>query len=496
MRSQENTNPRQGVYYSIFVRSFADSDGDGIGDLNGITSKLDYLEKLGVSGIWLLPIFPSESYHGYSVEDYYSVNPDYGTLDDFRNLCAKAEEHGISVIIDMVLNHSSVHNKWFIESVDENSPKHAWYRWANPEANPEINFSAQIYGHKVWNQLGNNFYAGLYSKSMPDFNHDNPEVRAEFKSILKFWLEQGASGFRFDAAHNVYNLAKLPVGTTDGQKRAVEFWQEICGFVRTQKPDAFMVGEVWDTAGIRADYMRALPSTFHFDLGTKIISAVKNADASNNALAKSLANDYASYAAQNPAYIDAPFISNHDQNRFALQFKNNADSLKLAASLYLFLPGIPFIYYGEELGMNGAKPDEQIRTPFIWSAESVPEQTKWIESKYNKKTIPADRQAKDKNSVLNFYRNAVNFRNSNEALTHGTFSVYESGNASIISWLMRTGSDGNKKAWCFFNVSPSEQKIARPENSEGCKVLFSTKNAALKNSEISLGEKGVLVLGN
>ena len=134
----------QGVYYCIFVRSFADSNGDGIGDLNGIASKLDYLENLGVSGIWLMPIFPSHSYHGYDVDDYYNVNEEYGTISDLENLCAKCAERGISVILDLPLNHSSIHNKWFLQSIDEKNPKHSWYRWANPQENHDINFNATI----------------------------------------------------------------------------------------------------------------------------------------------------------------------------------------------------------------------------------------------------------------------------------------------------------------------------------------------------------------
>lgn len=347
-QSPKIAQPAQGVYYCIFVRSFADSNGDGIGDLNGIASKLDYLENLGVSGIWLMPIFPSHSYHGYDVDDYYNVNKEYGTISDLENLCAKCAERGISVILDLPLNHSSIHNKWFLQSIDEKNPKHSWYRWANPQENPDINFNATIWQHKVWNKRGENFYSGLYYDGMPDFNHDNLEVRDEFKNIIKFWLEKGVSGFRFDAASHIYNSAKLPSSVKDGQERALDFWNEICSYAKSVKSDAFMVGEVWESNGTRAEYMRSIPSTFHFDLGTKIINAIKNSDGMNNSIAAGLLNDYELYAQKNPNFIDAPFLTNHDQNRSPLQFKNNERCVKLAAAMYLFLPGIPFVYYGEQ----------------------------------------------------------------------------------------------------------------------------------------------------
>lgn len=495
-QSPKIAQPAKGVYYCIFVRSFADSNGDGIGDLNGIASKLDYLENLGVSGIWLMPIFPSHSYHGYDVDDYYNVNEEYGTISDLENLCAKCAERGISVILDLPLNHSSIHNKWFLQSIDEKNPKHSWYRWANPQENPDINFNATIWQHKVWNKRGENFYSGLYYDGMPDFNHDNLEVRDEFKNIIKFWLEKGVSGFRFDAASHIYNSAKLPSSVKDGQERALNFWNEICSYAKSVKSDAFMVGEVWESNGTRAEYMRSIPSTFHFDLGTKIINAIKNSDGMNNSIAAGLLNDYELYAQKNPNFIDAPFLTNHDQNRSPLQFKNDERCVKLAAAMYLFLPGIPFVYYGEEIAMNGAKPDEQIRTPFIWSSKSNEKmQTDWIESKYNAKTKGAAEQLKDKNSVLNFYKDAIHFRNSNEVFSHGKFLPYETKNSKITSWTLESGE---KKVFVFFNLADEEQKIARPKQSENFKILFSANpnGAKISNDEILLAPKNAVVFGN
>ncbi|MCR5045968.1 MAG: alpha-amylase [Treponema sp.] len=493
MNEKRTLNPQSGVYYSLFTRSFADSDGDGIGDFNGIISKLDYLERLGITGIWLLPIYPSHSYHGYDVDDYYNVNPEYGTMEDFERLCSECAKRGIAVILDITFNHSSMHNPWFVQSADANNPKHSWYRWASPQ-DEEINLKATTWNHKVWNELGENYYSGIYSHGMPDYNHDNPELRAEFKKIMKFWLSKGASGFRFDAANHLYDAVKLPSSVKDGQERAVQFWKEMADYVLSLKPDAYMVGEVWDTAGVRADYMRGLPSTFHFDLGTKIIFAVKNSSASNNALAKGLQNDYALAAQKNPSFIDAPFMTNHDQNRFALQFKNNVDSIKLAASMYLFLPGIPFVYYGEELGMNGAKPDEQIRSPFVWSKNQDGAQTKWLDSKYNAKTVPADKQNADKNSILNFYRKAIKFRTKNAGAFEGKFIPNKCENTFVISWIIE--SEG-QRLYCYYNLSDKAQELAKPDAFGEAKLLFCPKkDAKITKEKLLLPARACALFGS
>ena len=491
---------REGVYYSLFVRSFADSNGDGIGDFNGIIEKLDYLNdgsnlpvdfnapqksSLGITGIWLLPVFKTASYHGYDVVDYYEVNPDYGTMEDFENLVKKCNERGISVILDMPFNHSSDKNKWFIESCDSKSPKHDWYNWYTAKGKNDSVLKAKYWNHPVWNKNPlafseedrNNYYSGLYWSGMPDFNVSNAELRKEFKSILKFWLDKGVSGFRFDAAMHLYNSAKFENPDSNSLEKTVSFWQEMCSFVKSEKPDAMMVGEVWDSNGIRSEYIKAIGSVFHFDMGTKIISIIQNKKSGTNSLASSLISNYEEYKEKNPDYIDCPFLTNHDQNRFALQLKNNPDAIKLAASMYMFSEGIPFIYYGEEIAMNGAKPDEQIRTPFIWSAEkNNKNQTSWITSKYNKNTIPQDEQNKDKNSILNFYKQIISVKKFSPALSHGRMENFETDIKELTSWKMVSTEEE-----CIVIFNPSNKEISfLPDDSsmQNFKFLFGTKKTS------------------
>jgi len=427
--------PGQGVYYSLFVRSFADSNGDGVGDFNGIRSKLDYLQDLGITGIWLLPIMPSHSYHGYDVDDYYSVNPEYGTMEDFEHLLGECKQRSISLIIDMPFNHSSVHNEWFVASRNPSDDHHSWYRWIEA-SDSRYNFNTSAMGHRLWNEdkeRKGNFYSGEFNSSMPDFNHDNPELRAEFKRVMKFWLDKGVDGFRFDAAGHLYDLVKLPAGTSEGTVRAVDFWKEMVLYCKSVKSDCYCVGEVWDSSGIRAQYMTGIYSCFHFDMGDKyIISQIKNENSINNSFAVMMENELNRYAEFNPEFTDAPFLTNHDQARAGGLLKGELAKLKLASAMYILCQGVPFVYYGEELGMKSGASDSSKRTPLLWgkSTDGIPSeivQTTWASEKdciYNKETLSVKEQEKDKNSLLNFYRRLIHFRNSRDSFVNGKFSAY------------------------------------------------------------------------
>ena len=349
-RSVKNSvlsNPQGGVYYSLFVRSFADSDGDGTGDFDGITEQLDYLYDLGIRGLWLLPVFPSPSYHGYDVDDYYDVNPDYGTMQDFEELLAACHERGISVMLDITFNHSSSTNKWFTASKNPQDPHRAWYHWIseNPENSmtdqaSKYNLNANIWGHKLWNKVGNSYYAGEFFDGMPDFNLDCLELREELKNVISFWMDKGVSGFRFDAAGHIYDKIKMPAGFDASNEASASFWKEIIDFTKSKNAHSYSVAEVWDTTSIRAQALAGLDSVFHFDLGDNyILNTIKNKSAGSNNLAHIIANDFAAYRKYNESFIDAPFLTNHDQARLAGNLKGDIPALKLAAGMYLLAPG-------------------------------------------------------------------------------------------------------------------------------------------------------------
>lgn len=477
----------EGVYYSLFVRSFADSDGDGIGDFNGITAKLDYLNDgddsttsdLGITGIWLLPIFPSQSYHGYDVDDYFDVNPQYGTMADFENMLRECKKRGISVIIDMTFNHSSTYTEWFKDSKNPDDPHRSYYRWITAD-DKRYNINQDMWGHRVWNEDKShpgNYYAGLFGNHMPDFNLDSPELRDEFKRVVKFWLDKGVSGFRFDAAGHVYNSAKSPAGANSTGK-AVAWWKEIVDYAHSVNPGAYCVGEVWEPNSIRAQYIAGLGSDFHFDMGNRIVDTLKDGDDGNNAYANGLEGDYKRLAQSNPDYIDAPFLSNHDQARAAGLLRGNAEMCKAAASMYMLAEGIPFVYYGEEIGMRSGTDDPSKRTPMLWNKtwedNGKPvdkKQTTWASSRYNAKTLPVSVQTRDPDSLLQFYKRIIRLKTAHPALFAGRFSAVAVGTPNISSWQMKSDAE---TALVMVNVTSSPLDVEIPEAYSGFDVAFAS----------------------
>lgn len=466
----------EGVYYEIFVRAFADGNGDGKGDFQGLTAKLDYLNDgrdqttsdLGVTGLWLMPVFKTGSYHGYDVIDYYTVNPDYGTAEDFSAFLKAAHARGIRVILDLVLNHTSNLNRWFLSSVTPGSPFRAWYYWAK-----DVDTTQKIWGHALWNNMGGEYYTGIFDKSMPDLNYDTPEVRAEMKKVAKYWLDAGVDGFRLDAAMHLYNGVKTG-GAADGEAKCLAWWAEFSSYCRSVKPDCYLVGEVWDTDLTRAKYMAPLGSDFDFALGEALVTALKNGHSPGNYLTKLMAGQYAKFAKENPDYVDAPFLSNHDQNRIMSMLSGKMDRMRLAASVYLTLEGLPFMYYGEEIGMMGAKPDEQIRTPMLWGGDD-PLQSDWVDSRYNKNTVPVSAQDGDTASLLNLYRRLIRLRTANEALYAGRLTPLDTGNDAVLGWTMKSAG---QQAVVLHNLGA--ESVPVNANIAGYTLAFATTQDGFK----------------
>lgn len=480
-----------GVYYSLFVRSFADSDGDGIGDFNGISAKASYLENLGISGVWLLPIFESPSYHGYDVQDYYKVNSDYGTMEDFESMIKELKKHNIKVIIDMPLDHSSNQNQWFILSENPDDPHHAWYRWA--QEGDGYNLNTQIWGHKVWlesSRYPSYYYSALFNYDMPDFNLDNPEVREEFKSILKFWMDKGVSGFRFDAAGHVYNTAKIKTNQ-DSLINAQNFWKEMTEYTKLVNPESYSVAEVWDNSSVRSSYLKGLDSVFHFNMGDRIIDVLKFQKDTNNSYAYYLKNDYDTSFKSNPYYTDSPFLTNHDQGRAAGMLVGNREACKAGASLYLLTQGTPFVYYGEEIGMMSGSEDSTKRSPLLWGKNDKYNCT-WEDSIYNKKTLSIAEQKKDKSSLYNYYKNLINFRNSSEIFTYGTFIPYDCDTENVSSWTMNYNEE---KALVLVNITGENKTVNLRDDFSASSIIFRSNDENKKSSnKIILKPYGTVVL--
>ncbi len=448
-----------GVWYEIFVRSWYDTNGDGIGDLNGVTAKLDYLKSLGVSGIWLTPINPSPSYHGYDITDYQAVNPQFGTLADFRKLTAAAHARGIRVIVDLVANHSSNEHPWFKAAQNPRDAHHAWYVWANPYTDLD---TLSATGGKSWHAAadGKQNYLGIFVAQMPDLNYDNPAVRSAMIDVGKFWLKQGADGFRLDAAQHLYDDFASDNDNPQALAKNLAFWGEFRRGIDRVDPHAYLVGEVTrPLASELTPWFKPLDAAFNFPLAIELIKAAGSER--NQSLAAKLEHTYARYRAVTggSAIKDAPFLSNHDQERVMSQLGGNAQHMRTAAAMLLTLPGRPYVYYGEELGTLGKKPDPALREPMRWErATTAKGETTWeAVDPANGPAISVQAQADDPQSLLNRYRTLIHWRIAVPALRDGGFRAYPHASDHLAAW-QRTAPSGG--VLVVHNLSSSTQTMA------------------------------------
>jgi len=420
----DDLHPRNDIYYQLFVRSFADSDSDGIGDFKGITENLPYLKELGIGGIWLLPIHPSPSYHGYDVSDYYAVNPEYGTMDDFEELIKEADKLGIRIMIDLVLNHSSTENEWFQKSMAGNPNYRDWYVWID-STSPRKS-AVGSWNQTLFHGTGSSLYAGYFSHTMPDFNVTNPVVIEEFNNIGRFWLEKGVTGFRLDAALHFFGTNEY-VGITDFMENVL-LLRRFRNKMREVNPDVYITGEIWDNVVIYSEFYRGVDSPLNFDAGNIILNTAVvggNAGYSNR-----LNMLYNTFSLVNSKFVDAPFLKNHDQDRVASLPGMTLSAMKLSAEMLLTLPGSPIIYYGEELGMKGVKSsgpawDETRRLPLKWGNSY---QATWFPDTFNSTVLSVSDQLSDQDSLLSTYQRIAKVRNDNPALKYGnSFIPYRNG---------------------------------------------------------------------
>ncbi len=431
-----HSGPPSGVYYEIFVRSFRDSNGDGIGDLNGITASLDYLKSLGISGIWLTPIQPSPSYHGYDVTDYFAINPVFGSMADFERLVHAAHARGIRVMMDLVLNHTSDENPWFLKARNPQSPYHDWYVWAGPKAHLDARSAA---GGPAWHALGRQHYLGVFSSHMPDLNYDNPAVRREMIRVGRFWLRKGVDGFRLDAARHIYENFASQDYLPSAVAKNVAWWKQFGKAMRRIDPHVYIVGEVTGpTEAQLTPYDAALNSTFDFPLARALIRSAmteRSIDLGRR-LARTLARDSAADRSDH-AVFEAPFLSNHDQPRVMNDLGGNLDHMRMAAAMLLTLPGHPFLYYGEEIGMRGTKPDPQIREPMRWNrALDAAGETRWEPVIHNVAAgVSVAAESVRPGSLLDSYRQLIHWRKQLSALRDGTMAPYPADGGPIAAYV-------------------------------------------------------------
>ena len=433
------------TFYEVFVRSFKDSDGDGIGDFNGLTASLDYLNDgdpatttdLGITGLWLMPVFASPSYHGYDITDYRAVNPDYGTMEDFAAFLAAAHERGIVVLVDLVLNHTSDEHPWFQASA-EGDPAYAdWYLWRDESPGWRGPWDQQ-----VWHERGGRVYYALFWEKMPDLNLENPAVRDELSAIARYWLEDvGVDGFRVDAAKHFVEQGPVQEDTAASRRWMAGFTD----FVHRVDPTALVLGEVWSPSATTSRYVPgAMDLVFDFDFSEGLSVGLQTG------LAGTLTEVLEEVAAYPPGGA-ATFLTNHDMERVWSAVSREAPEefllpiARLLATVLLTAPGTPFVYYGEEIGLAGAKPDERIRTPMPWTADApgvgFTTGAPWEDPDpgFTERSVAA--QTSDPDSLLSLYRSLIQFRNGSPALRFGDLLTVETGNDGVSAFLRSAGDD-------------------------------------------------------
>lgn len=454
-------------FYEIFVYSFCDSDGDGIGDIPGLISKLDYINDgddttdtdLGMNGIWLMPINPSPTYHKYDVMDYCDIDKAYGTLDDFKKLVEECDKRGIKLITDLVMNHSSDHHKWFTEACD-------YLKSLAPGETPDVNVCPYVdyYTFSREQKSGNYYeiegtewyYNAQFSSNMPDLNWDNPKVKTEFENIAKFWLDLGVGGFRMDAVKEYYS------GNTPQNVEVLKWFNS---YVKSVNPDAYIVAEAW--SGDYYEYLSSgIDSAFdfgyaNFDGDLANIVQDKTAEYNGSYLADNLIYSVNTVKSKNETGIMAPFFSNHDLDRPAHYLAFKEEKLKMDFGLLSMMNGSPFYYYGDEIGLGGAGDDENKRSPMIWSDSDetgitrgpVNMQPQYVINRFES----VEQQQKDEDSIWCYVRDAVKLRNIFPEIARGDvekieqvedediFAVKKTYNGSSIIILANTSSKDEKK---------------------------------------------------
>ncbi|MBK8987042.1 MAG: alpha-amylase [Chloroflexi bacterium] len=430
------------VFYEVFVRSFQDSDGDGVGDINGLIERLDYLQELGVNALWLMPIMESPSYHGYDVVDYYAVDQEYGTADDFRRLMEEAHARDMRVVVDLVLNHTGLDHPWFVAANSGDPEFRDWYVWEDPAPN-----YLGPWGQRVWYAGEEEYYYAVFWSGMPDLNLSNPDVTAELYEITRFWLEDmGVDGFRMDAVRHFIENGAAQENTPD-----THAWlQAYHDYYKNIDPDAFTVGETWtDTQNAARYAVDENDIAFDFDLAEAYVRAAGSPISGDLYRVAELAD------ASWPTNQFGVFLTNHDQNR-VMSLLRDPTKAKIAAALLMTSPGVPFLYYGEEIGMTGTKPDEDIRLPMQWSSDEpnvgFTSGTPWRAPAADYPEVSVALQDDDPDSLLNHYRALIALRLANEALREGEWTAVTPNSNRLYAFLRYTD---NQVILVLFNLNPN-----------------------------------------
>ncbi len=472
---------KNAVVYQIWPRSFCDGNGDGIGDLQGVLDKMDYLEDLGINCIWFSPLYPSPNADfGYDISDYKNINPEYGDLDLFKRVLDEAHSRGIRVIMDLVVNHTSDEHKWFIESQNPDSPYHDYYFWRKGKGKRPPNNWLSCFEGGAWeyNEGLDEYYLHVFAKKQPDLNHDNPKVREEVKDIMRFWLDMGVDGFREDVITFISKKEGLPNGFPIPSACGIENYMDgpnIHEYLQeyravTDNYDCFTVGEAPMMTPEKAlkyidEGHKELDLMFHFQHMEADCFIMDFFQTKFNL--KKMKRAFSSWQEKiNGKAWNTLYIENHDHPRIISRYgseKYRTESGKMLANMFMLQQGTPFIYQGQELGMvntrlnsldeyadcfvknnyavgmkmhlgekrcfeNAVKSTrDNSRTPVQWdSTENAGFSTgaPWFPVNKNYKEINARAEAENPNSILNHYKALIKFKKENEVAIYGDYKEH------------------------------------------------------------------------
>lgn len=453
------------VVYEIFVRSYYDSDGDGIGDLKGIEKKLDYIQNMGADAIWLMPIFHAETDHCYDVVDYYQIEEDYGSMEDFESLIQAAAKRDIRIILDLVINHSSWHHDWFKKSVKKIPPYDEYYIWKDhpPGGDWFVYGKEEKVTNGGWrfNEERQQYYYAYFVPGMPDLNLENPIVREEVKKVAKFWIDKGVAGFRLDAAQNA-----IEEGPGQGKQydspSTIAWWVEFNRYVKSVNQNVMLVGEIWSEPNDLSRYYvngKGLDLCFNFPLQRNILKSMNSGKVQNII---DVLKDMQNYGAPRSFFV--PFLSNHDQDRYFTTIQKDFAKARLAVAIMMTTPGTPFLYYGEEVGMHQSEEGighRSVRTPMQWTAAPIKTGFTTAESPWhiigeNSNPFNLEAQQKDPASLLHLYQQLIELRKKYSELKYGKYKFFEL-NAHVLCYKLEYE---NQSSLVIINASTESQIVS------------------------------------
>ena len=486
------------TFYQIFVGSFSDSNGDGIGDIRGIINRFDYLndgnmnsdKSLGVQGIWLSPIFSSPSYHKYDAKDYYALDWRFGSEEDLKELIELCHERNVKIILDLAINHTSNQHEWFLEFKDARvngdtaNEYYDFYSCATTEGKANGIQYQKIAGVDCW-------YECNFDGAMPELNYDNPAVRQAVLDVAKYYLNLGVDGFRFDAVKYIY------YGDT---ARSVDFWEWYMNELRAINPEIYCVGECWSGETEILDYYPAM-NCFNFAMSQA--EGVVAAAAKGNSISK-FTNYVESYQDKildkNPSGMIMPFLSNHDMDRIAGSFVTE-NNMRMAANLYLLCSGSPVIYYGEEIGMRGSRGSESTdanrRLAMLWGDGDLikdPTGSTYPVSKQITTTV-AD-QLSDERSLYSYYCRLLTIRHKYPAIARGEYTSLNCSDKNLGGFIVNY--EGERIA-IIHNTSTEEKVIdlSQYTDFEGytlCDFIGVGEAVAIKGSTLTIGAQTSVII--